>query len=77
MYCGSYRLAFPLLNRLYFFLGSGSETGEAISCDGNLAVFTPDEIRESLKDDSREASRSLLLFLPEDPLVVSSVCESR
>lgn len=74
MYCEPYRLAFPLLNRLYFFLGSGSEAGEPIS---NLVVVAADEIREFLRDDSREVSRSLLHFLPEHPLFVSNVCDSR
>ena len=76
-YYEPYRLAFPLLNRLYFFLGSGSEAGEAISCNENFTVVAADEIREFLRDDSREVSRSLLHFLPEHPLFVSNVCDSR
>ena len=77
MYYEPYRLAFPLLNRLYFFLGSGSEAGEGISCNENFTVVAADEVREFLRDDSREVSRSLLHFLPEHPLFVSNVCDSR
>ena len=75
-----YCLTFDLLrNRLYFFLGSGSEAGLNTSCDFT-AFIRVGEICASCDDDSMEevdSKRLLLHFTLDCCRAVSNVRDSR